>query len=82
VDPERKPIKQRRRVFAPERNKTIMDEVDELLVANFIREVYYLEWLTNAVIVKKSNRKWRMCVDFIDLNDTYPKDSFPLPRIN
>ena len=23
-----------------------------------------------------------MCVDFIDLNHAYPKDSFPLPRIN
>ncbi|MER8353237.1 hypothetical protein, partial [Acinetobacter baumannii] len=28
------------------------------------------------------NRKWRMCVDFIDLNKTCPKDSFPLPRID
>ena len=44
-------------VFAPEQNKTIMDQVDKLLVAYFIREVYYLEWLTNAVIVKKTNRK-------------------------
>ena len=82
VDPERKPIEQRRRVFAPERNKTIMDEVDKLLVAYFIREVYYLEWLDNAVIVKKTNKKWRMCVDFTDLNDACPKDSFPLPRID
>ena len=33
-------------------------------------------------MVKKSNGKWRMCVDFTDLNKTYPKDSFPLPRID
>ena len=33
-------------------------------------------------MVKKSNGKWRMCVDFIDMNKAYPKDSFPLPRIN
>ena len=57
VDPERKPIEQRRRVFAPEQNMTIMDEVDKLLVAYFIREVCYLEWLANAIIVKKTNRK-------------------------
>ena len=69
-------------VFAPEQNKTIMDEVDKLLVAYFIREVYYLEWLANAVIVKKTNRKGRMCVHFTDLNDACPKDSFPLLRIN
>nr|XP_017250762.1 PREDICTED: uncharacterized protein LOC108221391 [Daucus carota subsp. sativus] len=40
------------------------------------------EWLANPVMVKKSNEKWRMCVDFTDLNDAYPKDCFPLPRID
>ena len=34
------------------------------------------------VMVKKANGKWRMCVDFIDLNQACPKDSFPLPRID
>jgi len=52
------------------------------LATGFIWEVYYLEWLANVVMVKKSNRKWHMCVDFTDLNRTCPKDSFPLPRIN
>ena len=33
-------------------------------------------------MVKKTNGKWRMCVDFTDLNKAYPKDSYPLPRIN
>ena len=43
VDPEKKPVQQRRRVFAPERKKVIMDKVNNLLAANFIREVYYPE---------------------------------------
>ncbi|XP_075645152.1 uncharacterized protein LOC142616165 [Castanea sativa] len=43
VDPRKKPVQQRRRVFAPKRNKTIMDEVNKLLTAKFIREVYYSE---------------------------------------
>ena len=59
-----------------------MDEVNKLLAANFIREVHYLEWLANVVMVKKANGKWRMCVDFTDLNQACPKDSFPLPRID
>ena len=59
-----------------------MDEVNKLFAANFIREVYYLEWLANIVMVKKANGKWRMCVDFTDLNNACPKDSFPLPRID
>ena len=59
-----------------------MDEVDKLPVANFIREVYYPEWLANVIMVKKENGKWRMCVDFTDLNGACPKDSFLLPRID
>ena len=59
-----------------------MNEVKKLLATNFIREVYYPEWLANVIMVKKANGKWRMCVDFTDLNSACPKDSFPLPRIN
>ena len=33
-------------------------------------------------MVKKSNGKWRMCVDFMDLNRTCPKGSYPLPQID
>ena len=82
VDPKKKPVQQRRRFFALEWSKAVMDEVNKLHAANFIREVYYPEWLANVVMVKKANRKWRMCVDFMDLNNTCPKDSFPLPKID
>ena len=33
-------------------------------------------------MVKKANGKWRMCVDFMDLNNACPKDSYPLPWID
>ena len=79
VDLEKKPVHQRRRVFMLKRNKAIMNEVNKLLVTKFIREVYHPEWLANVVMVKKANGKWRMCMDFMDLNQACPKDSFPLP---
>uniref|UniRef100_A0A2N9FQE6 Integrase catalytic domain-containing protein n=1 Tax=Fagus sylvatica TaxID=28930 RepID=A0A2N9FQE6_FAGSY len=82
VNPSTPPVRQKRRVFAPERNTAVMEEVDKLLKAGFIREVYYPEWLANVVMVKKSTGKWRMCVDFTDLNKACPKDSYPLPRID
>ena len=82
VDPERKPVQQRRRVFAPEWNQAITDKVSKLLLVGFIREVYYPDSLANVVLVKKANGKWRMCMDFTDLNKACPKDSFPLPRID
>ena len=53
-----------------------------MLSTGFIREVYYLNWLANVVLVKKANGKLRMCVDFMDLNKACPKDSFPLPKID
>ena len=77
-----KPIKQKRRSFAPERQKAINEEVSKLLQAGAIKEVEYPEWLANVVLVKKANGKWRLCIDFTDVNRACPKDSFPLPRID
>ena len=34
------------------------------------------------MMVKKANEKWRMCVDFTDLNRACPKDSYLLPQID
>ena len=33
-------------------------------------------------MVKKANRKWRICIDFMDLNKAFPKDNYPFPLIN
>ena len=81
-NPSFKPDKQKRRSFAPERQKAINEEVSMLLQAGAIREVEYPEWLANVVLVKKANGKWRLCIDFTDINKACPKDSFPLPRID
>nr|XP_023887813.1 uncharacterized protein LOC111999933 [Quercus suber] len=82
VNPECKPVQQRWRIFALECNKAVAEEIEKLLEAGFIREVFYPEWLVNVVTVKKNNSKCKMCVDFKDLNKACPKDSFLLPRID
>ena len=41
VDPEKKLVQQSRQVFAPKWNQAITDEVNKLLLASFIQEVYY-----------------------------------------
>ena len=82
VNTKRKPVQQRRRAFAPERDQAVTEKVTKLSMAGFIQEVYYPDWLTNIVLVKKANGKWRMCVDFTNLNKACLKDSFPLPRID
>ena len=82
VYPSSKPVRQKKRVFAPERDKAIKEEVQKLTTAQFIRKVYYSNWLANVVMVKKANSKCRMCVDFTDLNNACPKNSYPLSRID
>ncbi|XP_058189286.1 uncharacterized protein LOC131306874 [Rhododendron vialii] len=82
VDPTVRPVKQKKRAIAPERNEAAAKEVDKLIQAESIREVLYPDWLANVVMVKNANGKWRMCVDFTDLNKACPKDSFPLPKID
>ena len=47
-----------------------------------IKEIFFPEWLVNTVVIKKKNGKWRVCVDFIDLNQACPKDPFPMPKID
>jgi hypothetical protein len=82
VDPSFRPRKQRLWKMSDDKAEGAQNEVKRLLSVGVIREVTYLEWLANTVMVKKANGKWRMCVDFIDLNKAYPKDEFPLPRID
>ena len=68
INPSFKPVKQKRRSFIPERQKAINEEVSKLLQARAIREVEYLDWLGNVVIFKKANGKWRLYIDFTDVN--------------
>ena len=82
VNPKKKPMQQRRIAFALERDQAVREEVAKLLTVGFIQEVYYPDWLVNVVLVKKANGKWRMCVDFTNLNKACPKESFHLQRID
>lgn len=75
-------VKQEKRTFGPERQETIKQQVEKLLEAGFIEEIHFFEWLANPVLVKKAKGKWRMCLDFTDLNDACPNNCFPLPRID
>ena len=52
VSPFFPPVHQKKKVFAQERDKAIAEEVCKLQDVEFIREVYYLGWLANMVMVK------------------------------
>ena len=82
VAPSAKSVRQKLRRFHLDRHLVIQTEVDNLLQNRFIKAVKYLDLLANVVVVLKNGNKWRVCVDYTDLNDACPKDSFPLPRID
>nr|KYP71786.1 Transposon Ty3-G Gag-Pol polyprotein [Cajanus cajan] len=79
---EARPISQKQRKIGGERREAVKAETQKLLNVGFIREIKYTTWLANVVMVKKSNGKWRMCVDYTDLNKACPKDAYPLPSID
>nr|GFA72129.1 reverse transcriptase domain-containing protein [Tanacetum cinerariifolium] len=76
------PVRQKKRGQAPERAKAIQAEVQKLVEARIMREVYYHDWLSNPVMVKKHDGSWQMNVDFTDLNKACPQDCYPLPEID
>jgi hypothetical protein len=82
IRPNSKPMKQRLRCFDELKRRMIGEDVQKLLAAGFIKEVFHPEWLANLVLVKKKNGKWRMCVDYTSLNKACPKVPFSLPRID
>ena len=53
-----RPVKQRLRRFNEEKRRLIGEEIAKLLAADFIKEVYHPEWLSNPVLVKKKSWKW------------------------
>ncbi|GKU95991.1 hypothetical protein SLEP1_g9277 [Rubroshorea leprosula] len=81
TDPTRRPVVQKRHLFGPEKQAAIDEEIQKLLQAGFIRRVEYSEWVSNPVLIKKPNGKWRMCIDFANINDACPKDPHPLPNV-
>ena len=82
VDPSFPPKKQKLRRSTKEHVEAVRQEVMKLKEAGAIREIFFPEWLANTVVVKKMNGKWRVCIDFTDLNRACPKDLFPMPKID
>ncbi|XP_072088602.1 uncharacterized protein [Arachis hypogaea] len=82
INPSARPVQQKKRKLGEEKRKASLEETQKLISAKFIKEIRFTTWLANVVMVRKQNGKWRMCVDFTDLNKACPKDSYLLPSID
>ena len=76
------PKKQKPRRLAKQCVEAVKEEVAKLKQVGAIRELFFLKWLLNTVVVKKKKGKWQVYVNFNDLNRACPKDLFPVPKIN
>jgi hypothetical protein len=52
------------------------------LDTDFIYPISDSRWVSPLVIVPKKNEKWRICVDYREINKATQKDHFPLPFID
>jgi hypothetical protein len=57
----------------------VKKEIENMLEVGFIRLCRYAEWISSIVPVQKKDGRWRVCVDFRDLNRATPKDEYPMP---
>ncbi|XP_075662899.1 uncharacterized protein LOC142632355 [Castanea sativa] len=82
MDPLHPSKKQRPRRSAKEHVEALRQKVGKLKEAGAIKEAFFPEWLAITVVVKKKNDKWRVFVDFTDLNQACLKDPFPMLKIH
>lgn len=66
----------------PSKALLVKKEIENYLNVRFIKHIDYLEWMANIVPITKSNGKIRVCIEFHDINNAYPKYDFPLPNID
>ena len=66
----------------PNLRDIMKEENQKLLEASLIYPISDSEWVSPLVIIPKKNGKWRICVDYKELNKATRKDHFPLPFVN
>ncbi|XP_036347355.1 uncharacterized protein LOC118756716, partial [Rhagoletis pomonella] len=77
---DERPIKQRYFPRNPAMQSVIDTEIDELLKKGCI-EPSRSPHSAPIVLARKKNGKWRLCVDYRQLNARSVPDAYPLPRI-
>ena len=81
IEPNQKPILQKRYKENPDKKKFIKKEIEKMLKANRIRESYS-PWASPVTLAKKKNNSYRFCIDYRKVNAVTKSDAYPLPRID
>ena len=76
------PVRQPQRRMNLALRDIVKEELQKLLNVNFIYPISDIRWVSLLVVVPKKNGKWRICVDYRELNKATLRDYFPLPFID
>eukprot|EP00253_Pinus_taeda_P007596 PITA_07596 len=97
IEEKSRPIRQPQRRMNPNLREIVKEELQKLLNVNFIYPISDSRWVSPLVIVPKNNDsrwvsplvivpkkngKWRVCINYRELNKATLKDHFPLPFID
>eukprot|EP00253_Pinus_taeda_P022646 PITA_22646 len=82
IEKDARPIRQPQRRLNPHLKDGVKAELQKLLDVNFIYPISDSKWVSPLVVVQNNNGKWRICVDYRELNKATQKDHFPLPFID
>eukprot|EP00253_Pinus_taeda_P002632 PITA_02632 len=82
IEENSRPIRQLQRRMNPNLREIVKEELQKLLNVNFIYPILDSQWVSPLVIVPKKNGKWRVFIDYRELNKATLKDHFPLPFID
>ncbi|GJV55568.1 reverse transcriptase domain-containing protein [Tanacetum coccineum] len=61
------------------KNEAVHNQVEELTKAGILREVKYQTWVLNPMVVKKDSGKWKLRLDFTNINKAWIREPHPLP---
>jgi hypothetical protein len=82
TDDNMRPLRQPQRRMNPMLKEVVKEELQKLLKVGFIYPISDSQWVSPLVVVPKKNGKWRICVDYREINKETLRDHFPLPFID
>lgn len=71
-----------RRAFNSEKYEFLMGEMENLISSEFIRKAIDLKCISNPFLVDKHDGKWRVSIDFSNLNQACTMDNIPFLMID
>ena len=77
-----KPVRQPQGRTNPMMKEIVKEELQKLLHVGSIYPISDSQWVSPLIVVPNKNGKWRICVDYRELNKVTLKDHFPLPFVD